>query len=204
MNVKSEKNGNKLKMRKLVDKWNPSVMQLFLTFKLYQSLKIKPKEDGWRRAARIGYRTEQAKFGLSIFRLNLWSNVGSKKEKTLENTKKHIITRLLLFFKQHPAPQWKIQWSRLVTRIENKKFIDIVHAEYNDDGSLEFIKPHLDPDQNLLQINSEIKQTLNQDIVRIYNKTKDIKDEKRPLILKKQLHRCLSGKWKGTETYIEA
>ncbi len=201
--IVSKRNSRDLKMRKLVDKWNPFVLHLFCTLKLFQILKIKPKEDGWRRVSRTGLRTEPSKFCLTVFRLNIWSDIGEKRDRTSDETKKQIIKRIQRFLRKQPTTHWQIDWKIFAAKREGKKLIDIVHAGFSDDGLLEFIVPYIDPNPSSHQLSDELKQELLQIFIRIYNETRDFTDKKRPVILRKRLELWLSQKRNDTDSYLE-
>lgn len=203
-----------LKMRRLIDRWRPTVLVLFSLVKFLHMLKklgFAAKEDGWRRTARVYLRTEHSKFCLAAFRLDAWSDIGTEEDKNKENAKQHIIERLATFLGLHPATKRKLQWSRFSARREQADAVDIVHAEFSENGVLQFIEPHLDPHgERLDPLDSTIQAELNRVIVRMYNETRDRDDKKRPLLLKKKLRAWSSARrWmskniaEGAEYYIE-
>jgi hypothetical protein len=187
--------GIDLKMRKLIDKWSPTVLVLFCLVKLLQIFKklgFSAKEDGWRKTARIYLRTEHSKYSLAAFRLDLWSDLRTEDDRSLGNAKKHIIERLAAFLKQHPTICRQLQWNTFSARGEEKSFVDIIHAEFNNEGSMEFIETRLDSNSKTLKhIDPELETMLNRNIINIYNDTRDFDDKNRPLIMKKRLLKWL-------------
>ena len=185
-----------LRMRRLVDRWSLSVFTLFLIIKFLQFLKrlgIKPKENGWRKVTRAYLRTEHSKFVLACFGLNFRKDAVSQGG-DLENKKAQIIQKLADFFRSQPQLHWKIQWARFSAKAAKKDLIDIVLADFNEEGSLKSIVVYLDPDAGSADfdaLDANLKEGLTQGIIRIYNRTKELDDKVRPLILKKELGRWL-------------
>lgn len=182
----------KLKINALVDKLNPGTIVFFFIVKfltLLTRIGFKPKEDGWRKVTQSYLRTEKCKFALAVFRLDLWSDSKTTDRRTLELAKKHLIERLASFLQQHPSTHWQLCWKRFSAQRQEKHSIDIVHVKFHKNGTLESLVPYLDP-ENTIDISSQLQDTLVKGIVKGYNKTKDLPDKIRPLILKRQM-----GKW---------
>lgn len=185
----------KLQMHKYTDRLSLGTLSFFFIVKFLQFLKktgFKPKVDGWRKVTEAYLRTEESKYMLAVFRLNFWSDIKINNHKTLDSAKKHFIERLSQFPIEYPMPHWQLQWERFSTKRQKKKFIDIVHAEFNKDGCLQNLEPYLDSTCDEININNldpELKIILLQGIIDSYNKTNGLPDKKRPLILKKELKR---------------
>lgn len=194
-----------LKMHKLINKWGPQVfisflIILFLHF-LRKFLRFVIKEDGWRKTTRIYLRTEESKFILACFRLILWSQEEAIEYTDLNSKKNQVIKRLGDFFQQQPKVHWQLQWSRFSARRIKKDKIDIVHAEFDENGSLKSIIPYLNLSGNDIKLDNimdKLKANLIQGIVEIYNRTKDLDDKVRPWILKKQLNKWILTQLRGT------
>lgn len=173
-----------LKMRRLVHNWTPTVFLLFLTIKflqLFKKLGLRPKEDGWRKITQVYLRTEQSKFALACFGLAF-------------SAEEEVIRGLVEFFRQHPATHWQLVWGNFCAKRIKKNEIDIVEADFNDDGTLKGITPFLDPSgEPLDSIDDKSRGELNRGFIEIYNRTKGLDDKKRPLVFKRQLKRWLSG-----------
>jgi len=148
----------------------------------------RPKKDGWRTAAQSYLRTEHSKFILAAFRLDLWSDAAHQKDMSNALAKKHLIERLALFLIDYPITHRQLRWGKFSTKKEKKDLIDIVCAEFNDNGTLGNIEPYFDTFRNAFEsINEDCKKRLNEIIVNTYNKLNNIKDEYRPRRLKKYL-----------------
>jgi len=158
--------------------------------KWLKRFKPKPKEDGWRTAARSYLRTEHSKFILAAFRLDLWSDIPRRSYMGLASAKKHLIERLALFLTDYPITHRKLRWGRFSTRREKKDLVDIVCAEFRDNGMLDNIKPYLYGYRDAFEyINEDHIRQLNETIINAYNRLNNIKDEYRPMRLKKDLVR---------------
>ncbi len=148
----------------------------------------RPKEDGWRTAAQSYLRTEHSKFILAAFRLDLWSDIPRRKEISYVIAKRHLIERLALFLIDYPVTHRKLRWGKFSTRGERKEFIDIVCAEFNENGMLDKIEPYLDRSRNTFKsIDEGYRRRLNETIINTYNRLNNVKDEYRPGHLRKAL-----------------
>lgn len=185
----------KLRMDKFTDRLSLGTFSFFFIVKFLQFLQrlgFTAREDGWRRVTQSYLRTEHSKFALAVFRLNFWSDLKTENDKTLGSAKKHLIERLTQFLGQHPVTHWQLQWNRFSVKRREKKCIDIVHADFDENGNLESIEPYLDSNENgknADDIDPELRTVLIRGIINSYNKTKDLDDKTRPRILKRELHR---------------
>jgi len=185
----------KMKINELIDKWTPStlVFIVFLSFiilplKVLKRFGYRSKGSGWRTITQSYLRTEHSKFILAAFRLNVWSDMLPGDDNDLALTKAHVVERLALFLRNHLITHLRLEWGRFSAKKEIKYPVDIVCADFNDDGTLNSIDPHFDSRWNVFGAISEgRKQLLNASIVNAYNALKDVKDEKRPGKLKKRL-----------------
>ncbi len=180
----------KLKMYRYADKLNLDTLIFYLVVRFLQFLEkigIKPRVDGWRKVTQCYLRTEYSKFILTAFRLDFWSDLKTNEDKTLNSAKKHIIERLAQFIKNHPTLHWQISWHKFFAHRDEAKYVDIVRVEFNTNGNLKYIEPYFDTNHPINRIDSELKDFLIGEIIKNYNKTKNIKDKKRPRILKKKL-----------------
>lgn len=167
-------------------------------------LRFLPKKDGWRTAAQAYLRTEHTKFILAAFRLNFWSDGLFEEERKIESSKKHIIERLSLFFKNHPLPYGKLSWGKFSTRGMKKKYSDIVCADFNDEGTLKEIWPFLDPARRRFKFICKDKtKRLHDLMVEVYNQVLHIKDDLRPRCLKNELREKIFSDQRLSENEIE-
>lgn len=184
----------RLKMNKLTDKLSIGTFGFFLMVKFLQLLQkvgFIPKEDGWRRVTQSYLRTEHSKFSLAVFGLNFWSGLGTKDDKTLVSARQHLIERLVEFLRQCPSTHYRLQWRRFSAKQETKKSVDIVWADFDKNGKLKNIEPHLDLSEDNEKVNDilpELRTALIQGFIKTYNKTRNYDDKKRPLILRKELN----------------
>lgn len=187
----------KLGMDKYTDKLNLGTWSYFFTVRFLQYLikvGLRPSEDGWRKVTQCYLRTEHSKFALAVFGLNFMSDLKPSDATSLTAAKRHALTRLMEFLRQEPRTHYQLTWKPFSVEKEVKKSIDFVHAEFEDSGALKDIAPSLDlNDENGsdIEIPSELRSELLQGIITIYNKTRNLGDKFRPLILKRELRRWL-------------
>ncbi len=198
-----------LRMRKLVDRWSPDVLTLFLWVKFLQFLKIigiKPKEDGWRRTTRVYLRTEHSKFALGCFRLCLDSQDELEEGESLDAKKKRLIDKLRKFFKSQPTVQWQINCSWFWVQKKKKSEIDIAYVDFGQNGNLKSVTPYFDTFSGVSRLegaSDEIKDIVIKGIINSYNATKDFTDKKRPLVLKKRLKEWLKIQLRGQSKEVK-
>jgi hypothetical protein len=153
--------------------------------------------DGWRTVTQSYLRTEQSKFSLAAFGLDYGSDRQGDHERTWAKAKQHCVERLVRFLKRYPVFYAQLQWSRFCAQKKPKKFLDVVVADFGENGDLLLLEPQGDIDANggtFETLPATVRTLLLQAIVRIYNKTKDEADKKRPLILKRELDQWLAGR----------
>lgn len=181
----------KLKIRKLVDNWTFPLVLLFFFIRILQWIKSfgwHSKKDGWRTATRSYLRTEHSKFILAVFRLNLWSDKPLSGNKSFTLAKNHIIERLALFLRDHSIIHRQLKWGRFSAKEENKYPVDIIYADFFDNGILKNIEPYFDLRWNLSEaINESLRKELNYAIIDTYNELLNLKDVERPRRLKSNL-----------------
>ncbi|MFC1809107.1 alpha/beta fold hydrolase [Candidatus Omnitrophota bacterium] len=180
-----------IKMRRLVDKWSLEVVFLFMVVKVLQvfrSLGLVAEVNGWRAAAQAYLRKEDSKFCLAIFRLDVWSDHVLQEGFSIENTEVHVIERLAEFLKKVPSSHWRIVWSRFSAKRARQGYIDIIKAQFHEDGRILSITPYFDVNSRKLRyLPDDLKKKINEVFIEKYNDTKDLSDKKRPLELRKRL-----------------
>ncbi len=197
-----------LHMRRLIDRWTPAVVVLFIFVKILQMLKrlgAVAEENGWRTATRAYLRTEDSKFTLAVFRLDIWSDLLMQGRAREADTRRHVVERLAQFLKKVPSSHWRIIWSRFSARRARQGSIDIICADFDEHGELREIEPKLDPHTwPLRRLTSEIKKITHTAFIRIYNETREVKDKIRPWLLRKRLMAWLRNeKAFSLTTYME-
>jgi hypothetical protein len=151
-------------------------------------LKFLPKEDGWRTVTQAYLRTEHTKFILAAFRLDLWSDLPSRKDRNFDFAQKHIIERLALFFKAHPLTYGQLLWGKFSTHGKKKGPQDIVCADFDDDGTLKSIRPYLDQIRGRFEcLHEDSAKRLDDLMVDVYNQLLPVKDDQRPRRLRNEL-----------------
>ncbi len=150
--------------------------------------KVLPKEDGWRTVTQAYLRREHTKFVLAVFRLDLFSDEPSRKDRNFLLAQKHIQDRLSLFFKHRPLAYGQLVWGKFSSRAKEKVPQDIVSADFMEDGTLKRIQPCLDPRGGDFEfIHGERATRLEDLMVEVYNRLLSVKDDKRPRRLKREL-----------------
>ena len=181
-----------IKMDTLTDKLTLGTFGFFLVVKFLELLRIcglGANKDGWRKVTECYLRTEHAKFGLTAFALDLWSDQEGGHPHTFVSAKAHVIERLTQFLERYPALHYELKWKKWSAERKVKRAVDIVEAEFDKNGKPESLKPHLDKNAegDFSKVTAGLKSALIQSIIRNYNKTKDCGDENRPLVLKRKL-----------------
>jgi hypothetical protein len=156
--------------------------------KKLRRLKFLPKEDGWRTVTQAYLRTEHTKFILAAFRLDLWSDLPSRKDRNFDFAKEHIIERLALFFKDHPLTYGQLLWGKFSTQGKKKGPQDIVCADFDHDGTLKSIRPYLDPIRGRFEcLHEDNVKRLDDLMIDVYNQLLPVKDDQRPRRLRNEL-----------------
>jgi pimeloyl-ACP methyl ester carboxylesterase len=187
-----KKEEDKPKISSLVHRWSPGIFLIFVFLKILQLLKsfgLKTKESGWRKTMGTYLRTEQSKFGLAVFGLDFLSDQGKIDVLPFEEAKAHVIKRLALFLKSVPTIQWKLKWGKFRVFRERQKFVDVIDVTFSDNGNIVSLTPYLDIDgPPFSELNEEENRKICDLFIKEYNRVKDVKDEKRPRLLRKNLH----------------
>jgi pimeloyl-ACP methyl ester carboxylesterase len=184
-----------------------AILQRFSFAHILERLKdwgLLPKIDGWRTATQTYLRTEHTKFTLAAFRLNLWSDAPFKTYRNAASAKEHIIERLALFLKSHPLTYSQLLWGKFSTQGMKKKPVDIVCADFNDNGTLKGIQPYLDQSAPPFKyIHEDIAKRLDNLMIDTYNQLIHIKDSQRPRRLKAELKKRALARTTGAKKEIE-
>ncbi len=192
-----------LGMEKFTDKLNPGTLGFFAMVKILGALRkagIARNEDGWRKVTQSYLRTEQSRFALAVFGLDLWSDVKGELERTLASAKRHCLQRLVQFMKSQPMFHYELEWSTFDAKSRFKECVDMVEADFDKSGDLVRLEPHLDSETDAEKLGAmpvEVKDLLLRGIIQVYNETQDQNEKKRPIVLKKKWEQWLS-KQSGT------
>lgn len=76
-------------------------------------LGLRPRVDGWRRAAGLVLRGEESTFVLSAFGLRVWSDVGTSQSPSLESTQAHLAQRLDAFLARRTSLHIRVRHTPL-------------------------------------------------------------------------------------------
>jgi len=181
----------RLRMRNLVDRWSLGTLVIILFIKMLQFLKrlgFSAEENGWRKATGIFLRTEHSKFILASFRLTYQPT-----DAVVENpvqAKAVLVERLAEFLRYNPACHWTLEWG--VFRVWPKKvfYTDITEAEYDHEGVMQRITPHLDSARRTFSLlrKTDVDMALNK-IIESYNETRNAPERTRAWVLEKRLKR---------------
>jgi hypothetical protein len=184
-------NNNKVKMHLLVDRWTALVFIFYLIVRMLNTIKkniMPPHEDGWRRATRAYFRTEQAKYCLVTLGLDFWSDALAEASHTYEQSKQHLVNRFMQFCRDEPILQWQLTWKGSIIQRKEKRQADIVCARFSEHGVLNSIEVYLDDLNNKFVMEHKWQVMLNKRFVFAYNATRMKEDKIRPWKLKKKLH----------------
>ncbi|HNX68151.1 MAG TPA: SDR family oxidoreductase, partial [Candidatus Omnitrophota bacterium] len=187
-----------LRMSHFTDKLNLGTLGFFGAVKFLGLLRKAGAgrgTDGWRKVTECYLRTEQSKFVLAVFGLDLWSDLKESHETTLAAAKQHCRQRLAQFLKTYPVFYNQLQWGAFDAKPQAKRFLDLVEADFDGEGRLLRLVPYLDADTDPGQLGKlppSVQDLLIRGILEIYNATKDLEDKERPLIFKKKLDFWLS------------
>jgi dihydroflavonol-4-reductase len=188
----------RLRMDKFTDRLNFGTIFFFGIVKSLELLRkagISRNADGWRKVTQCYLRTEQSKFALSVFGLDLWSDLAGEHERTFDAAKKHCLERLAQFLRAYPVFRSGLQWGPFCAKSRTKKSLDIVEAGFDENGDLLRLDLWLDLEadgEKFKTLPAGVQEILLKGIIQVYNGTKDRVDKKRPLILKKEWSRWLS------------
>ncbi|UDQ99033.1 alpha/beta hydrolase [Lentisphaerota bacterium WC36G] len=186
----------KVKLRNLVDKWSISVFVLLVFLKILQIMRkigFRAEETGWRKATGIYLRNEHSKFCLATFRLKIPQNVKySENLKIYDRQCQNIIHNLAYMIRRTPEFHWRLDWRLFRVKRLRHYFVDIVQAEYDDSGKLVGLETFLENEKHTFTgMSDEFKKAGLNAFIKFYNKSLNLHDKRRPMKLKKDLHRWI-------------
>lgn len=177
----SEEYMHKLKMRRLVDYWNPGTVTLLIFIKCLQLLKkigFKAEENGWRKASGIFMRREHTKFILATFRLNYFNK--TKLPSDIDVAKGVLVERLGEYLRKTPACHWTSEAGLFMNRRKRVFFTDITEVQFSADGRILHLIPHFDSTRpTFAMLTPEIKEKTIKQLIFYCNKTVKLRDPKR-------------------------
>ncbi len=142
-----------LKMRRLVDRWSPGTILLFIFIKGLQLLKkfgMRAEENGWRKATGIFLRNEYSKFVLSCFRLTYYGD--RPVPDNFITAREQLIRNLADYIRAHSQFHWSA--APKLFRLGRRKvdFTDIAEAFYDKTGELLWVEMHFDSSRENFQM----------------------------------------------------
>ena len=189
--------GLKPHLRELVDTWTPGTFIIFVFMKILQILRrlgAKTKESGWRKTMSTYLRTEHSKFALAVFGLDYTSDEGRISNWNISEARHHMVERLADFIRDNSSAHWKLKWGRFTVFRERQIYIDMMEVDFDENGDLLRLTPHFDSEKPAFQkLDDNLQKKLRGKIVECYNDVKNVRDEKRPLLLKNALEQWIDG-----------
>ncbi|NOY74996.1 MAG: alpha/beta hydrolase [Kiritimatiellaeota bacterium] len=189
--------GLKPGLHELVDTWTPGTFIIYVFMKMLQILKrlgAEAKESGWRKTMSTYLRTEHSKFALAVFGLDYTSDKGRISEMDLSEARQHVVERLADFIKNNSTAHWKLKWGKFTVFRERQIHTDMIEVDFDAAGNLLSLLPRFDSDKPGFQkLDDDIIESLRGKIIDCYNRVKDVRDERRPLILKNDLEKWIDG-----------
>lgn len=185
-------------MRRLIDRWTPTVLVLFSFVKVLQFVRLlgfAAKEGGWRKAARSYLRTEHSKFSLTAFRLLFWSDAGDAagaEKRDLDSARRHILQRLRVFLQKVPASHWQIIWKKFSAERVRKEHVDLTEVDFDETGNIQRLQPWLDPRYDTIaELGEAEREHIKGWITEVYNQFKNVHDKIRPWFIRERIYRNL-------------
>ncbi|MCP3966841.1 MAG: alpha/beta hydrolase [Lentisphaerae bacterium] len=170
----------KLKMRRLIDRWNLESLILIIFVKILQFLKklgFSAEENGWRKASGIFLRNEHSKFILTSFRLKYYP---AAVPEGFNDAKKVIIGQLADFLRQTPACHWTLEYGFMRVRRKKVFFTDLCETRFSSDGLLVGLEPYFDRSRPSFELlTEENKADALNEIILVFNRFRDVEDSKR-------------------------
>ncbi len=183
----------KLRMRRLIDRWGFNAVVLIVFVKILQIFKkigFKAEENSWRKATGIFLRNEHSKFILACFRLRYLG--GQPTPTTLGEAKVLLIERLAGFLRNHPDCHWSLDWGFMRAKRKKVFFTDIIESEFDRDGVLLHLTPHLDKSRHVFStLDDKFMNSAIARIIKLYNKLRGMRDNKRNRLIQRKLRRWI-------------
>ncbi|MCK5844279.1 MAG: alpha/beta hydrolase, partial [Victivallales bacterium] len=183
--------GLKPKLHELVDTWTPGTFIIYVFMKMLQILRKlggKAKESGWRKTMSTYLRTEHSKFALAVFGLDYTSDQGRINNLDVSKARRHLVDRLADFIKENSTAHWKLKWGKFTVFRERQLYTDMIEVDFDETGNMLSLHPHFDSGKPRFQkMEDDLQAKLRSKIIECYNLVKNVKDERRPLLLKNYL-----------------
>lgn len=181
----------KLKMRRLIDRWNLESLILIAFVKILQFLKklgFSAEENGWRKASGVFLRNEHSKFILTSFRLKYYPE--GEIPDDFDNAKQVLIEHLADFLRQTPACHWTLEYGFMRARRKKVFFTDLCETQFSSDGLLVALKPFFDRSRPSFELlTEELRAAALNEIIRVFNRFREVEDSKRGWQVAKALNR---------------
>jgi len=193
------------KMDALTDRLNFSCTLFFLMVRSLQALQnmgVVFRADGWRQLTESYLRTEPSKFALAVFGLKYTSDRHGSEEMTVQAAREHLVRRLAAFLRDKSITHCQVIWNWFSAQRETKAPIDVVEADFDEEGLLTSLKPYFDDDYPVSAqrpLAPELCSALISGIIETYNMTQSYSDKERVLLLR----RLLTRKYLKADTILE-
>jgi len=181
----------KLKMTRLIDRWNFRTILAIIVIRILQVLKLigfKAEENSWRKLTGTLMLTEQSKFILASFRIKYF--LENNLPDDAEVAKKILIIRLMGFLRENPDCHWTIEWGYFRAKRKQLFFTDIVEAQFSQEGVLLKLIPCFDDMRQTFNLvkQESIDKAISK-LVSVFNETgiKDLRSHRRSKYLHKRL-----------------
>jgi hypothetical protein len=172
-----------IRIRNLVDDWNPSAIILFVSIRLLCFLyRLLPgrKQDGWRKTTEVHHRNDEAKFIGSMHNLAL----APEHHLTDDQARAFIISRLYDVFTMENSLHYALRWKKHACYRIPYDFVDIMEVIFDPELGITSMAFH--PDQSKedpCPADGPERNIIAEGVMRAYNKTRLMADKRRSIEL---------------------
>lgn len=180
----------------LIDRWSPSAGVFLALIKLLQLLRrcgVRPQEDGFRRATRVLFRTQESHACMAAFGLNASRPLVTTDALGSSIDHARLLIQLRDFLATRPDMQKRLRWERWQARVVKRETMDIVKVGFTEDGRLDTCVPFLDPQAPHPGADCDSLLVVCRELVHAYNQTHHHPDRRRPRDLRRSLLRRLEA-----------
>jgi hypothetical protein len=187
------------RIRSLVDRWSVSVVLCVGAVKLLQTLRRlgrQPSQDGFRRAARAYFQSQEAHPCMPVFGLAL---PAPSRSEGLQAQEVGFLAaeRLREFLSTRPELNRSLRWGRYQARIVSRDACDAAVVDFADDGKIARLVPLLDPAHPVERFDASSSAAAVAAVAHAYDRTRLLSDKRRPRALAREALREL-GKGTGS------
>lgn len=144
-----------------------------------------PVHDPWRKTMGLNLRSEAAKFILTSFNLDVFSDQppGSAVSLSQGATEKWFAQRFARFLSAQPEAHYGLDHRRFIVLRKVKAVIDVSLCEFAPDGSMRKLTPVFDERQPADPDNAEVRAAVHA-VVSAFNSTRTMTERERPMRLR--------------------